>query len=396
MRDLRLAQLAAPPGTDTHPEKSEVWQAYRTKWFTPVHPCEGAECAVRQPPEASPGRYAGLGLDTNYNPTAGFFAVAARGTVLRYAEDINPFVYALTASLGYRHYNGGANAGFFGLGFEFVLPVGYKAAIGFTPAELRVVFGGPSDGSEVVTRLFRFNYALSERLFLSVQAPLEVNWRKPQAQWSFSLGVSYALSARRLVTGDTLLRHEEKAQRKDDEWVPPPAPYGRLQGRIATLYAISGISVTTPPADAVPGTNYGLGMLGAEMQWDRDRWGGRFALTPAVSLAAGLRRTSGTSKYFTGTFSLGGRWYFLGPLGPLSDGGPRQRGTESARRRARSTPRRASTALRGASTTCWRARGSASRCGSASSTSSSRGRRSPGRRIPSARTRSSASGSASG
>jgi hypothetical protein len=333
VRDLRLAQLAAPSGTDTHPEKSETWRQYRTKWFTPVHPCAGAECEVRQPPEASPGKYAFLGLDTRYNPTAGFFDVAARGTVLRYAEDINPFVYSLSASLGYRHYNGGGNAGFLGLGFNFVLPVGYKAAIGFTPAEVRAVFGGPHDGSEVVTRLLRFDYAVSEKLKLSVEAPLEVNWRKPQAQWSFALGLSYGLGSPRLVGGDTLLHHDkEKVERQDATWVPPPAPYGRLQGRRAILYAIVGVSVTSPPANAVEGTNYGLGMLGAEMSWDRDRWGGRFAFTPVVSLAAGLRRTAGESTYFTGTLGLGVRWYFLGPVG-LSvmavrvEGGPKIRGT---------------------------------------------------------------------
>ncbi len=209
--------------------------------------------------------------------------------------------------------------------------MGYKAAIGFTPAELRAVFGGPSDGTEVVTRLLRFDYAASEKLHLTLEAPLEVNWRKPQAQWSFALGISYALSTPRLVAGSTLLRHEEKAERKDEAWVPPPAPYGRLQGRIATLYGVAGVTVTTPPADTVPGTNYGLGMLGAEMSWDRDRWGGRYAFTPAVSLEAGIRRTSGESAYFTGTLGLGVRWYFLGPLG-LSvtavrvEGGPRVRG----------------------------------------------------------------------
>jgi hypothetical protein len=332
VRDLRAAQLAAPAGTDTRPEKSEAWETYRAKWFTPVHPCAGAECVVRQPPEASPGKYALLGLSTQYNPTAGFVDVAARGTVIRYAEDINPFVYGLTASLGYRHYTAGGNAGVLGLGFNFALPVGFRAAIGFTPAELRAVFGGPRDGSEVVTRLLRFDYGVSDKLHLTLEAPLEVNWRKPQAQWSVGLGVSWALSSPRFVGGDTLLHHDKvKVERQDPTWVPPPAPYGRLQGRIATLYAVAGVTVTSPPADAVPGTEYGLGMLGAELSWDRDRWGGRYALTPITSLEAGIRRTSGESAYFTGTFNLGGRWYFLGPLA-LSvtavrvEGGPRVRG----------------------------------------------------------------------
>ena len=396
MRDLRTAQLAAPPETDTHPDKSEAWEGYRMKWFTPVHRCAGAECDVRQPPETSPGRYALLGLDTQYNPTAGYFAVSARGTVVRYAEDINPFVYALTASLGYRHYTAGGNAGFFGVGFDFALPVGYKAAIGFTPAELRAVFGGPSDGTEVVTRLLRFDYAASEKLHLTVEAPLEVNWRKPQAQWSFVLGLSYALSTPRLVAGSTLLRHEEKAERKDEAWgLRRPLPTAGSRDGSPPSTGSRASPVTTPPADALPGTDYGLGMLGAEMSWDRDRWGGRYAFTPAVSLEAGIRRTSGESAYVTGTLGLGVRWYFLGPLG-LSvtavrvEGGPRVRGWGDI------DTSQGSTAPRPTPTTCWPARGSAWRSASASSTSSSRRRRSPGPPIPSARARSSASGSASG
>jgi hypothetical protein len=94
---------------------------------------------------------------------------------------------------------------------------------------------------------------------------------------------------------------------------------------------IAGISVTTPPANAVEGRSYGLGMLGAELTWDRDHWGGRFAFTPVVSLTAGVRNTSGDSTYLTGTLGLGVRWYFLGPLG-LSvtavriEAGPKVRG----------------------------------------------------------------------
>jgi hypothetical protein len=96
---------------------------------------------------------------------------------------------------------------------------------------------------------------------------------------------------------------------------------------------ISGISTTMPPADALQGRSYGLGMLGAEVTWDRDRWRGRFAFTPVVSLAAGIRNTSGESTYLTATLGLGVRWYFLGPLG-LSvtaarvEAGPKIRGRD--------------------------------------------------------------------
>ena len=85
------------------------------------------------------------------------------------------------------------------------------------------------------------------------------------------------------------------------------------------------------PNPAVDGRTYGYAMLGAEVGWERDRWGGRFAFTPVASLAAGLRNTSGPSSYLTGTLGLGIRWYLLGPLA-LSvtavrlEGGPKVRG----------------------------------------------------------------------
>ena len=205
VHDLRLAQLAAPPGTDTRPEATEAWRAFRARWFAPVHPCAGGECETRQPPEASPGKYGILGLDARYNPTADTFDVAARGRVLRYAEDINPFVYALSAGLGYRHQKDAGSQGFLALGFDLVLPVGFKAAIGLTPAELRAMFGGSAGGSEIVTRLLRFDYMISRQLVLSVEAPLEINWRKPRAEWSFAAGVAWGRSSPTLVGGDVLI-----------------------------------------------------------------------------------------------------------------------------------------------------------------------------------------------
>ena len=54
VRDLRAAQLAAPKGTYTQPERSEEWRQYKTRWFAAAHPCEGAACAERQPPDPPP------------------------------------------------------------------------------------------------------------------------------------------------------------------------------------------------------------------------------------------------------------------------------------------------------------------------------------------------------
>ena len=334
VRDLRRAQLASPPGTDTRPEASPEWRQYRARWLTPVHPCEGAECSTRQPPEPVPGKYAFLGVDTRVQ-TPGTFEATARGSVLRYAEGLNPFVYAVSASLGYQYRSDGGSAGVAGLGVGLVLPVGLRAALGLTPAELRVVFGGSSGGFELLTRLLRFDYALDDRLVLSVEAPIVVNWVEPAVHWSLAVGLSYGLFSPRVVEGRTLLHHEDETERQDAEWVPPPAPYGRLQGRRTTVGVMAGASITTAPVDAVEGRSYGLGMLGAEMTWDRDRWGGRYAVTPVVALSAGLRNTSGDSTYLTGTLGLGVRWFLLGPLGfsvtaVRLEAGPKVRGTQQA------------------------------------------------------------------
>lgn len=330
VRDLRRAKLAAPPGTDTRPETSPEWRQYRARWFSPVHSCEGAECTVRQPADPVPGRYGFVGLDTRFD-TPATFEVVARGSVLRFAEGLNPFVYSVSASLGYQYRKDGASSGVGGLGLGLVLPLGFKAALSLTPAEMRVIFGSSGGSFELLTRLLRLDYGLSDRWFVSIEAPLAVNWVEPSARWSFGLGLSYGLSSRRVVEGATLLHHEDRTERQDPDWVPPPAPYGRLQGRRTTVGVIAGVSVTTRPADAVDGRGYGLGMLGAELTWDRDRWEGRYAFTPVVLLSAGFRNTSGESTYLTGTFGLGIRWYFLGPLGlsvtPLRlEAGPKVRG----------------------------------------------------------------------
>ena len=96
--------------------------------------------------------------------------------------------------------------------------------------------------------------------------------------------------------------------------MPPTAPYGHLKGRARTWYIIAGLTVDEKPDNAVEGRRYGRGLLGGELAWDRDRWGGRFEWAPAVSLSVGNRTTSGESKYFTGVFSAGLRWYALGPV----------------------------------------------------------------------------------
>jgi hypothetical protein len=315
-RDLRAAQLAAPKDTDTEPERSEAWRAYKAKWFSAAHPCEGAACAERQPPDPPTGAYALLGLDSSWNPTRHFTDISARGILLKYAWDLNPFLYALSANVGYRQYtDGGGGAGLVGLGVDLVLPVGNRLTIGLQPVGIRDTFGGDRSGPELVSRLFRFNYQLKDRLFLTFDAPIEVNWLRPTVEWTFGLGITYSPPSDRLARGRELLEAQATSERRDETWVPPPAPYGHLGGRSASWYVIAGMTVDSTPDIAVEGRHYGHGLIGGELAWDRDRWGGRFAWVPAVSLGVGSRRTSGDSAYFTGTFAASLRWYALGPLG---------------------------------------------------------------------------------
>ncbi len=332
VRDLRMERLAGA-AADPFPERSESWRAYKEKWFAPAYDCRDAECGTKQPADTVPGAYGLIGLDTTYNSSRNFFDVAARGTLLRYGFELNPFIYAVSGEFGYRSFNSGGGSGLAALELDLVLPLGKRAALGFAPAAWRVAFGGEHSGSEIVTRLLRFDWRLADRLCLTLNAPLEMNWRRPAVEWSFGLGLSYAPGGSQAAGGPVLQSHGEKAERSDESWEPPPAPYGRLLGRRPSWYvATSGTTVETP-ALANADRLYGLGSIGTSLMWDRDRWGGRFVWTPAVSLAIGARRTSGDSAYLTGVLAAGLRWYCLGPLGlsltPVRiEGGPKVRGQE--------------------------------------------------------------------
>jgi len=316
-RDLRLAQLAAPKDADTAPERSEAWRAFKAKWFTPVHACEGAECAEHENADPPPGRYAFLGFDTTWNPTSHFVDFAARGMLVRYSEDLNPFLYSLNMDVGYRQYtDGGGGAGLVGLGFDLVLPVGLYATFGFQPAGIRVTYGNDRAGPELVSRFFRFNYKLKDGVFLKVDAPLEVNWLKPRVEWTLGVGLIYAPASDRLSSDKGLLLSKETLEvRQDEAWVPPPAPYGHIHGRRSSWYGVGGVTTADRPENGVEGRNYGLGLVGAEVAWDRNRWGRRYEWVPALSLSIGHRVTSGESKYLTGTLAATVRWYALKVLG---------------------------------------------------------------------------------
>jgi hypothetical protein len=330
VRDLRKAHVTSA-AADPSPERSEAWQAYKAKWFTAAYACQGAECETKQPADLLPGAYGLVGLDTTYNATRGFLDVTARGSLFRYSWELNPFVYSVSADFGFRRWNSGGGSGLAGLELDLILPLGKRAALGFSPAAWRVAFGGEKTGTDLATRFFRFDLRVGERLNLTLNAPIEVNWRKPAVEWSVGLGLSYAPGGSQAAGGPLLRSHSEKVERQDDAWSPPVAPYGRLLGRKPSLYVGADTTTVQTPDVAVAGRLYGEGSVGGRVMWDRDRWDGRFAFAPAVGLAIGARRTSGESAYLTGAFTAGLRWYALGPLG-LSltavriEGGPKIHG----------------------------------------------------------------------
>ena len=329
VRDLRAAQLAAPPGTDTHPETSPAWRQYRARWLAAVHPCEGAECDVRAPPEAAPGRYAYLGVDMRLS-TPGTYDVGARGTVLRYAEDLNPFVYAMSASLGTSTSERAGTTASWALAWGSSSPWGRKAFIGLTPAELRIVYGASGGNLEMLTRLLRLDYAVSQDVALSVEGPLVVNWVQPAVHWSLGVGVSYGLSSPHFVGGHSLVRHDETAERRDDSGCRLRS-VRTARGTAGHLPRVRGRHRDDDSRPRRRGADVRLRDARRRDGLGPRSLGGPLRLHPVVSLAAGLRNTSGESSYVTGTLGLGVRWYFLGPLG-LSVTALRVRRTEGPRK----------------------------------------------------------------
>jgi hypothetical protein len=334
VRDLRLERLAGGgDGAESFPERSEQWRSYEDKWFRPAYECYDAECAAKQPADLAPGAYRSLGLGFSYNTSRHFFDVTARGALLRYSWELNPFIYQIQGDVGYRRSNDGAESGIAGLSLDLILPIGKRSSLGFTPGEFRAAFGGSTSGSDLTSRFFRFDYRMSDRLFLTFTGPLEVNWRRPAVEWAFGVGLAWAPGASQSADGPVLQKHSEIAQRRDDAWVPAPAPYGFLLGRRPSWFIGVGSTTVEKPDLAVQDRVYGLGAVTGEVMWDRSRWGGRFDWAPAVSLGIAARRTSGESTYLTGTLGIGARWYVLRVIG-LSltairlEGGPKIRGEE--------------------------------------------------------------------
>jgi hypothetical protein len=337
VRDLRRAQLAAPPGPagkpqDTEPQESRAWKEYTARWFTPVHPCQGAECQARQPAELVESTGLLFGGSATFNPSRTFYDVALNFRLIEWTQQSSPFVFGLDAEAGYRRYYGTpANLGLVGAGLILGLPIDHRSGLGFYPLGARYTYGGPQGGWEIYSQALMYEFHATENVSISLLGPVEVDWRNVRLDWSFGVVVGYTPTRKR-VAGGHLSRHpEEIVERHDDEWAPGPLWFGRLKGRETTWSLF--LDATPIPQASAPGSSVmgGLAALGARLMWDRNPWGERLATSYGGTLEMGLRNTSPDTSYLTITGAAEVRWNFLGWLGlsivPVRiEGGPKVRG----------------------------------------------------------------------
>lgn len=332
VRDLRLAKIRASPGVHTDPQESAAWKEYKARWFAPSNPCQGAECQAKQPAELVEASGMLFGGGTTINPTRGFYDVTGNFRLFRWTQQASPFVFGLDAEAGYRRmYREAANLGVVGAGLILGVPIDHRSGIGFYPLGGRVTFGGSGSGWEIYSQGLLFDFHATENLSISLQGPVEIEWRTVRVNWSFGVVVGYTPTRKR-VAGGHLTRHpEEIVPVHDDEWAPAPLWFGRLKGRETTwslFLDATPIPQASAPDSAVMG---GLAALGARLMWDRNPWGDRLATAYGGSLEMGVRNTSPDTSYLTLTGALEVRWNFLAWLGlsivPVRvEGGPKVRG----------------------------------------------------------------------
>ncbi len=332
VRDLRREKLDAPPGVHTEPEKSEAWKRFKAKWFTPVNPCEGAECEAKQPAELVQPSGLLVGAGATFNPSRAFYDVTAHVRLLEWSQQLSPFVFGLSAEAGYRRaYGIPANLGVVGAGLVLELPFDRRSALGFTPIAGRHTFGGPDAGWEIVTQAFQYEFHPIENLSISLLGPVEIDWGRVSVDWSFGVVIGYTPTRKNVAGGSLIRLPKEEVQRHDDEWAPEPLWYGRLKGREPTWYVFvdaTPIPMSSPGNDSALG---GLWALGAELMWDRDPWGGQLSTAYGGTLEMGLRNTSSQTSYLTAAAAVELRWYFVRSVGvsfvpARVEGGPKVRG----------------------------------------------------------------------
>ncbi len=315
VHDLGVARRANPAKA-THPSESAAWKAYKARWFDSVYACSGQECEETQPAMRMPASNLLLGVEGTYSPTAQTYGASLRGVLFQYSPELNPFVYGLGARLGYlRAYGASLNLALVGLDLDLLLPVGKHALVGLTPAQLRVIFGSDSRGAGIASQLLVLYWQPTPRFWLAFRGPVEFSWSRGQGGWAFGLSMGLAPSTEEVSPQALIPPDEERAERHDDAWGPEPLWYGRLKGRVPSVYALATVSAYSQPATSDPLTLYGYGGLGASVFWERDAWGGRYPSAWGGSLLIGELRTSGPASYLTAAASVEWRWYFLGLLG---------------------------------------------------------------------------------
>jgi hypothetical protein len=311
VHDLNEAWHATPVPA-AHPSESAAWKAYQAKWFEPAHACQGAECDEKQPPMRMPASNFLVGIEGSYGPSAQTWGASLRGVLLQYSPEMNPFVYGLGARLGYaRDYGNSLDVATVGLDVDLLMPLGKHLLVGLTPAQLRVGFGAGNRGAAIASQLATVYWQPTPSLWLALRGPVDVDWSRAEAGWAFGLTIGLAPSTREVSPRSLIRPEEDRAERHDDAWSPEPLWYGRLKGRVPSVYTVLMVSADAQPADAVPGTLYGYGGIGASVSWDRDHWGGLYPTGWGGSLLIGERRTSGPASYLTAAASLEWRWYFL-------------------------------------------------------------------------------------
>jgi hypothetical protein len=317
VRRLRGAQLAAGSQVDTRPEQSEEWRAYKDKWFLPATPCQGTECAARQPIEGVPSNDLLLGLSATYNPTRHLYGAALRGMLLKYSWDLNPFLYGVAADIGYgRQYDDGTNYGVAALELDIFLPVGKRAAVGLTPAISGYAFGSSAhSGPQLLSQALRVDVMPVRNLWIELAGPAQIDWITARFEWSFGLTVGFAPSLKEIASDTVVAPHPDDVEPHDDAWSPPALWYGRIKGREPSWYVIGSTSPALTPSSSIPDRYYGDSVIGASVTWDRDPWGKRYPTAYGGSLESGLRYTSADFRYLTGVVALEVRWYPLPILG---------------------------------------------------------------------------------
>lgn len=332
VRDLRRAQVGAPPGPASEPQQSAAWNRFKARWFTPVNPCQGAECHARQPVELVEASGLLLGAGATFNPGQAFYDVTTRFRLIQWSQQLSPFVLGLGAEVGYRRqYGTPASLGVVGTGLILGLPFDHRSALGFSPLAGRYTFGGSEGGWQVFTQALQYDFHAAENVSISLLGPVEFDWRRVSVDWSFGVVVGYTPSRNRVVGGPPYGPPGEAAQRHDDQWAPEPLWYGRLKGREASVSLF--VDATPIPQSSSRSSSVlgGLGALGAQWMWDRDPWGGHLPTAYGGSLEVGLRSTTPDTSYLTAAGTVELRWYFVKSLGlsfvPVRlEGGPKVRG----------------------------------------------------------------------